>query len=86
MTCFTCDRELTPVWPSSEGQFEDAVMFETHGNYGSTVFDPQDTRYSLLIQICDLCLVERKDRVKMILTERPFPKITYSGWEPEQAV
>lgn len=37
---------------------EDGTYFRTHGNYGSTVFDPMDGSY-LDILICNPCLAER---------------------------
>lgn len=80
--CFTCGKELDPVWEGSKSQYNDAMMFESHGNYGSTVFDPFDSRLSLLIQICDPCVVERKDRVIHVTTTRPLPECTFEPWEP----
>jgi hypothetical protein len=34
----------------------DALLFLTYGNYGSTLFDSQDSREYLLVVICDGCV------------------------------
>lgn len=82
MGCFVCGRGLVPVSLHAAIQCDDAVMFEAHGNYGSTVFDPMDGRKSLLINVCDACLVQRRDRVHLVTTERPLPTYTSETWQP----
>ncbi len=40
-----------------EAQPRDGIMLSSHGNYGSTVFDPMDGNY-LMFNLCDPCLIE----------------------------
>lgn len=64
LPCFTCGRLLKSVWPDSlddEQQADDACYFRSHGQYGSTVFDPYDSTY-LEINICDDCLRAHPER------------------------
>lgn len=62
--CIVCGRTLSRATDDYEAQPDDGVMFSTHGNYGSTVFDPMNGT-TLLINVCDECIVEagKKGRV-----------------------
>lgn len=65
--CFVCDKQLKSAVNSKVKQkFEDppdgAVCFSSHGNYGSTVFDPVFEPYNLEIAVCDECLKKRIKR------------------------
>jgi len=65
LPCIACGRELEAAFSASdraERQPADAVMFYAYGQYGSTVFDPQDES-QLQVNVCDPCLLERRDRV-----------------------
>ena len=65
--CIICGVGLTRVMPEAEGQPDDGVMCQTHGNYGSTIFDPEDYSY-LAFNICDPCLVKAGDEGKVMIT------------------
>lgn len=65
LPCLVCGRVLVNVFPeevrplsATAQQPEDAVSFRSPGQYGSTVFDPQDETY-LEINVCDGCLRQR---------------------------
>lgn len=69
LPCLVCGKTIAPVFPDTTltdpgepAQPVDAVMFFSYGQYGSTVFDPQDES-KLYINLCDPCLLERRDRV-----------------------
>lgn len=58
-----------------------AVMFDAgSGNFGSTVWDEMSDEH-MWINVCDECLVERKDRVAIIQKTRPNPVLTFKLWE-----
>lgn len=80
LPCFKCDKILEPVMPDSDrNQPYNATRFETHGQYGSSVFDENDG--SLLeINICDECLVKSKDKV---LHKEGIPKRMWKPWIPD---
>ena len=82
MKCFTCEKDLGPVSLHAPWQCDDAVMFTTHGNYGSTVYDPFDHRLSLVLNICDRCLVLHKDKVVQLKETRPLPTFEEVPWNP----
>lgn len=85
--CFVCDKELQLVDPGfkeDSAQCNDALMFSSSGNYGSTVYDPIGGRTELLINICDACIVLKKDRVLVATIERPLPIVSYAPWNPEE--
>ena len=61
--CIVCDTEVEnwdEAYPDNESQIHPigGTMFHTYGHYGSTVFDPMDGWY-LLIVVCDECLKTR---------------------------
>lgn len=86
VNCFGCNKDLTPVFrdfddgPESLG----ATVFRAAGNYGSGAFDPPGAfgdQFRLVINICDDCLLDHKDRV--LLQEKAFvePQHTYTTWD-----
>jgi hypothetical protein len=82
--CFKCLKELEPV--SKEDNFPQcyaAVTFAARGNYGSTVFDPMDDRSSLVIMICDECLVRDKAQVTLLTTTTRLID-QYEQWIPDK--
>lgn len=62
MKCFKCDKVLERAFEDVEHQPWGATSFYSHGQYGSTVFDPMDDSY-LGIYICDECMVENAQEV-----------------------
>ncbi len=72
--CIICGGRLERVEPSAEGQPDDGLMCLTYGNYGSTVFDPEDMSY-LAFNICDDCMVERAQLGRVMVT-RGFVPVT----------
>ncbi len=60
LRCIVCDGGLLPAFEELNSvQPTQGVMCHTHGNYGSTAFDPLDGSY-LLFLVCDDCLVRKK--------------------------
>jgi hypothetical protein len=62
--CIVCNKKLRNVLVDAENQPYQGTAFQTHGHYGSTVFDPMDGQY-LEINVCDECLMKHADRVLM---------------------
>lgn len=60
LPCIVCGKELETVGSGSPNHADNANEFHTHGQYGSTVFDPMDGSY-LAVNICDKCLVKARD-------------------------
>lgn len=73
LPCIVCGTRLKNVWEDAENQPSDGVAATTHGNYGSTVFDPVLTGEFLEFNLCDSCLVKagNQGRVYMARTVRP---------------
>lgn len=69
--CFICQRQLHPTFPGpdSDNTPSGATTFIAHGNYGSTVWDPASDSRWLEINICDVCLRERRHAI--LLAEHP---------------
>lgn len=68
LPCIICGKTLEPALRNvrdriDANQPKDGTVFSSHGNYGSTVWDPMTGVDLLEINICDPCLLERKDRV-----------------------
>jgi len=59
-------------------------MFTAHGNFGSRVFDPISSSPSLLILICDNCLLANKEQV-MTARLKQETRHEYGPWDPQAA-
>lgn len=57
LPCIVCGRKLENWGHGAENQPLDGLVLWSLGSYGSTVFDPLNSRY-LEINICDNCLVK----------------------------
>ncbi len=88
LPCFACGAPLQPAFSkleSSAAQPCDAVMFYAYGQYGSTVFDPQDDS-QLQINICDACLLNNRHRVwHARYVRQPAQEIFSEPWSPGMA-
>jgi hypothetical protein len=78
--CFSCGKELVPIHISTPNQCDDAVMFTAYGNYGSTVFDPMNGNISLLINVCDECIVRNHNRIAVLKEIKPLPTFEHIPW------
>lgn len=91
LPCIVCGRQFTLSCPAVDpdtvpepGQPHDAVTFYAYGQYGSTVFDPQDES-QIRVNVCDPCLLERKDRVWHARYVRQRALRLFSRpWDPDQ--
>jgi len=69
--------QLVPAYPG--------VLFETTGNYGSTIFDSVMGNEHLHVVICDDCLKERASRVFFFKTmSRQRKMYDIQRWNPEK--
>ena len=69
--CFCCDKKLgSAMRGKDEFRFppNDATVWRSYGNYGSTVFDPMNNSF-LEAYICDACLVKGKKKLFRARTE-----------------
>ncbi len=69
--CIICGCVLARVH-DFEGQPDDGIMCQSRGNYGSTVFDPDDMSF-LAFNICDHCIVERAVAGRVMVTRSFIP-------------
>lgn len=81
MKCFKCGKVLERVFSDLEYQPYGATSFYSHGQYGSTVFDPMDESY-LGIYICDECMVENAQDVVEWRPSRESVSDTGGVWTP----
>jgi hypothetical protein len=92
LPCIICGRELksafprenesTPEW-LKHNQPHAGTIFITHGQYGSTVFDPMSDVRSLEINICDSCLLDKARQGYVLHNERipRPPKVNATTWD-----
>jgi hypothetical protein len=83
LSCVRCDKELesaTENWPEEHeyNQPYDGTTFISHGQYGSTVWDPFDGSY-IEINVCDDCLQQLAADKNVLVTH---PKRN----QPEQEI
>jgi hypothetical protein len=78
--CIICGAVLLRAEDSAEGQPNHGLMCLTYGNYGSTVFDPEDYSY-LAFNICDQCMVDRAKLGRVMVTRSRAP-IIMDGFGP----
>jgi hypothetical protein len=65
--CFKCEKLLDNEHYKSGNKYVyvhpmGGLHFQSHGHYGSTVFDPMDGS-SIDIAICDECLKQHKNKI-----------------------
>lgn len=72
--CLVCGLSLERVKDDLEGQPDDGLMCSTEGNYGSTVFDPEDMSY-LAFNVCDECMVEKAEQGRVMVTRSFQPVV-----------
>lgn len=86
LPCIVCGIQPKPVFPNSSNTWQPsgATVFDAGcGNYGSTVWDTTDSGRSLMINVCDSCLVTHRDRVAEMIRKRPIqPEFEFVPWEP----
>ena len=90
LPCIICGKELKPALSGlkdssrAANQPNEGTTFHSHGQYGSTVWDPMSPGglETLEINICDPCLLANKERV-LHVSHRPHPG-TYKirAWVP----
>jgi len=85
LNCFKCNKELESSTPLDNNQPYAGTTFISHGQYGSTVWDPPNpmSRYWLEINICDDCLVENRIQVLRGIFI-PTGHNEYQPWDPEE--
>ncbi len=66
LPCIRCGTKLERAIPVEQNHPDSAVACTSHGNYGSTVFDPGDGHY-LEINLCDSCLVQAAEEGRVAL-------------------
>lgn len=79
LPCVICGKWLRNVMPDyTTNQPSEGTSFWTHGNYGSTVFDPMDGTF-IEVNICDECLV-RAGEQERVLAGRDRRPVYIEGW------
>jgi hypothetical protein len=88
--CVLCGKPLKSAIAGPDGNLPlDATIFISHGNYGSTVFDPMDGS-ALIVNICDGCLSTAQVQGRVLFSPRPPlpPPLALTIWDghaPESA-
>jgi hypothetical protein len=81
-----CGVQPKPVWDDGHWPHQpfEATMFEAGmGHYGSTVWDKVSGDQSLMINVCDSCLLERRDRAAVVNKVRVPTEFQFEPWQPE---
>jgi hypothetical protein len=84
LPCIVCGYQPEPAikdWDNKLQPYK-ATMFDSHGQYGSTVFDPISGDLTLMINVCDACLRARCDRVIEARRIPRGPAFEYNAWKP----
>ena len=85
LPCFKCDKQLDPSVSGVMNQPYDGTVFTSHGQYGSTVFDPISDDRFIEITICDDCIVEaaKKRKILYCIRTHKLAEHKYSIFIPE---
>jgi len=71
LPCIVCGRKLNPVFNC---QPSIGTTFISHGQYGSTVFDPMTGDY-LEVNICDPCVLTAVENQKVFWYDRENERV-----------
>ncbi len=82
-TCIVCRKELLTSM-GGDGPPMDGLIFISHGNYGSTIYDPgafEDADEFLRVVLCDAC-VARAAKENLVQKGQPQrrPETIYTPW------
>jgi hypothetical protein len=86
LACLGCGAKLENALEKLENDLTNlpigGTIFTSHGNYGSTAFDPTDGSY-LVINICDACLFQGQFEGRVLFAKRqvPLPPPALSLWD-----
>lgn len=88
LPCIVCGKALESAVRSvgsrtDPNQPSEGTVFSSHGNYGSTVWDPMTGVDMLEINVCDPCLVEHAGRVLHVKRVTQAHD-TVLPWDPER--
>ncbi len=64
--CLICEREIQTDAISVCA----ATVWNSSGNYGSSVYDPIDGNTFLEAYVCDECLLQKKELIEEVVVER----------------
>lgn len=77
--CIVCGVELDRLWDEDVSTPKGGLSFQTHGHYGSSAFDPMDTRL-LQVNVCDTCIRRAAEQGRVLLARVSQPVvITHLG-------
>lgn len=78
--CFCCGTRTQELKPR-EGCMEGSTAWKTGGNYGSQIVDNTSADDPVLeIQICDVCLLMRRERVLQFDATKSWREREYKTW------
>lgn len=86
LPCIKCGRKLEPVHADHVPRQPYAgTTFVSHGQYGSTVFEPNSPRVFLEINVCDTCMCEcaRDGSIARGVNVHRPDDVQYESWDPE---
>lgn len=84
LRCIVCDFQPESIGNGANEVPYAATMFDAgSGHYGSTVWDTMSGYRSLNINVCDKCLVERKDRIAVVERTPAADRYEWAPWNPE---
>jgi hypothetical protein len=86
--CVVCGKELKPAFEDdidNESPPSAATVFTSHGNFGSTLWDPVGSSRYLQVTLCDKCLSQAAAAGRVLLCEpqRAITPVKYSIWSGE---
>jgi hypothetical protein len=73
LPCLVCGKRLVNVWQDADNQPNDGVTWISHGNYGSTVYDPVGTEEFIEMNLCDECLVRAGEQGRIYTARQRRP-------------
>jgi hypothetical protein len=86
LPCFVCGTKLESALGAKGDKFgnlpDGATVFSSHGNYGSTVYDPIFLEEHLEINLCDRCLQEHPELVARVEPISQPKEYRYQKWRP----
>jgi len=67
--CLICERELET---DAHGTVYEATIWRSHGNYGSSAYDPMRENRYLEAHVCDQCLIKKKPLLEEVVFQKKF--------------
>lgn len=84
MFCIVCGKMLTPSIQGTDFLPGGGLVFESSGNFGSSIWDPMDSGKKLRVFICDDCILKKQGHIYQLDIKKQHSIEIITHYQPKQ--